>query len=225
MKPQPTCEDLLDLIPAYSIGATDDDETRQIEEGLSRCPDLADELAQYLSLDDLMADAAPTLIAPPAILANLLASAKATLPRQRRNFPLWQLVAACLALVLVVSNVYWAQRLNNEAVREIALAVPANNPSATGSGRVVWSSQAETALLVAENLPLLTPDSSYQAWLRRGETRINLGVFRVDEKGNGTLSFPVSHLVGAFDALGITTEPLNGSDAPTTPAVIRWSSA
>lgn len=224
MNTKTDCEQLLDLIPAYSIGATDNDETRLVEEGLTRCPDLATELANYQSIHDLVADAIPTLTPPPAILANLLASAKAS-PRKRRVVPLWQMAVACLALVLVVSNAYWIQRLNNEAVREITLAVPATNPDATGNGRVVWSSQSENAVLIAENLPLLSPDSAYQAWLRRGDIRINLGVFRVDEKGNGTLSFPVSNLVGTFDVLGITTEPLNGSDAPTTPAVIRWSSS
>jgi len=68
----PSCEELLALIPAYAIGATDPEETRLVEAHLTACPELAAELKAFQALDgepvkpaDRGTDCAATLTPPP----------------------------------------------------------------------------------------------------------------------------------------------------------------
>ncbi|MBC6957755.1 MAG: anti-sigma factor, partial [Anaerolineae bacterium] len=90
---------------------------------------------------------------------------------------------------------------------------------------VIWTADWGEAVLIAQNFPELTPDAAYQAWVRRGEMLLSLGVFRVDETGRGMLAFDATLLGDTFDVLGVTREPLNGSPGPTSDPVVRWQSS
>lgn len=48
------CSEVLALIPAYSIGATDPVETQRVESLLPQCPEAIAELADYMALSDAM---------------------------------------------------------------------------------------------------------------------------------------------------------------------------
>ncbi|MDX1990978.1 MAG: anti-sigma factor [bacterium] len=82
LEPQPTstqtdCSRLRDLLPAYSIGATDPDETAWVESVLPACPEVADELAEYASLSKAL-NFTIALSSPPAALHDkVLAAARA----------------------------------------------------------------------------------------------------------------------------------------------------
>ncbi len=71
---QPDCETLRALIPAYSVGATDPEETALVEQLLPLCPEGAAELDEYLALSQAMLYSAPAA-KPPAHLHDKLMAA------------------------------------------------------------------------------------------------------------------------------------------------------
>jgi anti-sigma-K factor RskA len=63
----------------------------------------------------------------------------------------------------------------------------------------------------------------FQLWLRKDDVRLSAGVFQVDATGSGTLVFHVPEPLDTLDALGITTEPVGGSEGPTGQGVVRFA--
>ncbi len=227
-------EHLRELIPAYVIGATDADETRLVEAGLVDYPELAEELREYQRMNDALAESVPAMMPPPEMLGNLLAAAREVrpapaikvLPRPtpRRVAVSWRWIAACLTLFLVLSNAFWLYRASVPTVREIVFQ---GNPEAELIGlrcRIIVSPSSESAIMIAENFPVLGAGQAYQVWMRRDGEVVSLGVFRVDAQGDGLLSFTADAINQPFDSIGITIEPLDGSAQPTTPSVVRWKS-
>lgn len=127
------CEQVLALIPAFALGATDPEETLFVQAGLARCPQAVAALAEYTELSEhLSLGVAP--IAPPDGLADRLQLALGhqsqeaqTSARERQPLiadpppwlaRLWRspgfgFAAAALALaLLLLSNVYWESRYN-----------------------------------------------------------------------------------------------------------------
>ena len=138
---QSDCETLRALIPAYSVGATDPEETALVEKLLPLCPEAAVELDDYLALaqainytvplvqppaalhDKLMAaisttstpKAAPVSIAAPAIAPRVAPPAPmraASRPRTLRLNRVFGGLAAVAAALLIISNVYWVSQVN-----------------------------------------------------------------------------------------------------------------
>ncbi len=216
------CEQLSELIPAYSIGATDEDETRQVEDGLKRCPELVVELNRYTEMTDLFAHTLPPMTPPAEMLGELLMNAKKLRPKRVYRIGWAGAAVASLILILAVSNIYWFTRLNTETIREINFQTAVNGEETNAKCRLILSKTSNDAVLIASNFPILTDDKAYQAWVHRDGSIISLGIFRVDENGNGALAFTSDTLNQSFDSLGVTIEPVGGSPAPTSQPVVRW---
>ena len=79
-KPEPPnepCEMVMGLVPAHSIGATDDDEVNVVNALLADCPHAAAELANFSRLAEALHYSAPPVTAPPTLAARLLAATAA----------------------------------------------------------------------------------------------------------------------------------------------------
>jgi anti-sigma-K factor RskA len=61
------CEAAVELVPAYSLGATTPDEGRLVERMLPHCPDAARELAEYRALAGDLLRLIPPVEAPPPV--------------------------------------------------------------------------------------------------------------------------------------------------------------
>lgn len=217
------CDSLRELIPAYSLGATDPDETRQVEAGLKDCPGLAEELAEFQASLIGLARAVPQVDPPAAVLEGLM---QRVTPRRTSRRGWWLAAAAVLGLIFVVNNLYWIDRLNQaEQKNARALSLPAaDNGQASGAtAAVLWTPNGGEAVLTANSFPAVEAGRVFQGWVRRGTTVQSLGTFQVNADGSGVLIFDAALLEGAFDALGVTIEPTGGSDGPTSPPVVRWS--
>lgn len=242
------CEELLPLIPAYAIGATDDDETRLIKAALADCPALVEELRAFQAVGEALAEGVPAMPPPPMMLGNVLAAARearpavpqtqlalpltvtktpAALPAKKSRRIPWALVAACAAFFLIVTNAFWLYRASTPTVREITLRGVDDSGQVVASlrCRIIVSPNSESAVMVAENFPVLDDTSTYQVWLRRDGEINSLGVFQVDAAGSGLLIFTADVLAQPFESIGVTVEPLGGSTEPTTPSVVRWQSS
>jgi anti-sigma-K factor RskA len=155
-------------------------------------------------------------------------------PRVVSQNRFWIGAAAALLVLLIGSNAYWATvtseirqsqaafidqldqqnvliaGLTSGNVMQVAL-----NPS-EGNARVFWSTQEQVAMLATEGLPTLSQDQTYQLWLITGDTPISAGTFIVDDTGRAILFFDPAQNMSEYDAVGISTEPAGGSEAPTT---------
>jgi hypothetical protein len=252
--PTDPCEQLRALLPAYSIGATDDNETRLVEQLLTECPEVAPELEDLAALSQAMLFTAPPM-QPPAQLGSkiLAAAAGPTLvqplpaPPRRAFNPLIAGLAAVAAL-LILSNVYWITQIDglrrqqqealnlldqrNEAlvvasaadVRQIPLVTTAAGDTTLAT--VLWSPTYQTAVLRAEALPALEANRDYQLWLiPDGANPISAGTFRVDAAGEGVYVFQSNTPLDQFAAVGVSNEPTGGSPQPTTNPIAVGQSA
>jgi anti-sigma-K factor RskA len=138
MPKQTDCETLRDLLPAYSIGATDPEETALVESLLDSCPEVIDELKDYQSLSRALLFTTPDAQPPAALHDRLMAAAQphSAPPQSASTQPMsaqpngiapdfgtpvkrsrvnhWLAFAAvAAAALLLVSNVYWISRVND----------------------------------------------------------------------------------------------------------------
>lgn len=74
-------------------------------------------------------------------------------------------------------------------------------------------------MLSVANLPPLTADQTYQAWLIVEGTPVSAGTFQVDASGSASHSVSGAQ-PGAFDAVGVSIEPVGGSEQPTPDQII-----
>jgi anti-sigma-K factor RskA len=246
------CDSIRELIAAYSIGATDRDETALVEAGLAECPEVAAELAEYLALADEMLFTAPAADAPvrreswmPPLPATPPQFAPTPVERPRRWWGRQLGIAAVAVAVigLTVMNVTWFTRLNElqdnqrqllarlDEQQALLAAVGAGSAeeiqlTATEDGQagshatILWNPQHQIGSVFVFDFPVLEHDRAYQLWGVRDDRAFSLGTFHVDEQGNGELVFHSSEPLDSFDALGISTEPAQGSSQPTTPHLV-----
>lgn len=83
------------------------------------------------------------------------------------------------------------------------------------------SDRGTIALLAVLNLPPLPPHQEYQVWLVQGGRKYPAGLFTVDSTGYAqTVIIPVVPLA-EIDGIGITIEPVGGSEGPTGINVLK----
>lgn len=145
-------------------------------------------------------------------------------PAARRPRGAWILSAAAVVLLVVVGGLVVANRSNDDgvspevAMREIALEA-ANQPGSrtgqlTDAGntmavQVVVDTQGH-AFLMADVLPALDDEHTYQLWAAEGDQMVSLGLLG---------SAPTMSVVGvdqAVTTLALTVEPVGGSTGPTS---------
>jgi anti-sigma-K factor RskA len=248
LKARQPCEQVLELLPAYVIGATDPEETAFVKANLAACPEAAAVFPSYQRLVEQMRVDVPQ-IEPSADLEERLmkrlssgpSAARPAVRRSRSGFPI--LAAAAAALVLLVgSNFYWLLRVNHLAQENDALAVQLQQEQDSSNAlaslaQAQWRRLEGTqdsnvlALVIWEDhdcflytlgMPSLPPDKVYQLWLVESNDRhVSAGTFRVDERGRGVLTCNAPEDFQQFARMGITAEPMGGSTDPTSDPVAQ----
>lgn len=232
------CDAIRELIPNYAFGLTDSEETRLVESNLASCPEAADQLADFRRIQAEMRVGVPQVEPPPQLAERLMAAiatpAKVEKPHRPHIHRLWWAVAAAV-IALIITNVYWLNRVNGLSEREKALAaqitqpnsfvlastanlrwvrLPPSQQNADTSAFMMWNAESEIGLLYARGFPKLEAGKTYQLWLTRGEEKVSAGTFRVDADGQGALLFHVTEPIDKYTWARITAEPENGSDTP-----------
>lgn len=108
--------------------------------------------------------------------------------------------------------------LNDPAVGWYALA---GSPS---RGQLWASPGGRTGCLVAQGLPDLGDDQTYQIWLVRGTQRLDGGVFDA-HGGSAWVLLEEEQPLAAYELIMITVEPLAGSAWPTGREVMHGTLA
>jgi anti-sigma-K factor RskA len=70
------------------------------------------------------------------------------------------------------------------------------------------------AILMAENLPPVSEDEVYEAWLIRDDIPESAGLF--EPSAGGIAATPVEGSLEGADAVAVTVEPSGGSPTPTS---------
>jgi anti-sigma-K factor RskA len=219
---------LLDLIPAYALGALDIEERAEVEALLATDAEAQQMLAEYQAVaDDLIltvtprsTTAEPTLIPPPAK------------PNLRRQTPVWlPLVAAAAMVAIVVAAVLLlrpqseppsdpAQRYQwivaQENVRRIPIA--AADPALSTHGELVLTSDGKYGVIEVRQLPEIHNNQTYQLWLIDDQGAHSGGIMDFSQPhGSNYISLPLEKAADDYDAFGMSIEPEGGSPDPNGP--------
>ena len=226
-------EHILDLIPAYTLGALDAEEAQEATRHLEGCPVCQAELNLYRQMTAELALASPPRNPPEHLKARLINQIHLPVdqvpPIRTQKFwqrigrlsPVWSLTSMVLVLVLAVSNlVFWQQsRQLQTRMHTLALSNTSAAPGATGL--LVLSVDGERGTLVVDGLPSLGETHQYQLWLIDQGQRTSGGVFSVGKKGYGYLWIKSPAPLNSYDSFGITIEPYGGSPGPTGEKVLH----
>jgi anti-sigma-K factor RskA len=237
-------ETIVELIPAYALGALDPEEAGAVRQHLATCSGCQDELAVYAAVADSLVLAAPDASPSPSLKDRLMAEvqarptpdAAARVPRASLGQPIWALlqglaawprwrpVAAIVILALVASNLLLWRQANpppdqSSSWRRIPLTGTEEAPEATGV--IYISEDGQKGTLIVDRLPQLGADQQYQLWLILDGQRASGGVFSVPGDGYLSLRIKSDRPLRDFVAFGITIEPAGGSPGPTGARVLE----
>jgi anti-sigma-K factor RskA len=145
-------------------------------------------------------------------------------PAARRPRGAWILSAAAVVLLVIVGGLVVANRSGDDGVSpEVAMERLANeaasqpgartgqltDPESTMAVKVVVDTQGH-AFLMADVLPALDDEHTYQLWAAEGDQMVSLGLLG---------SSPTMSVVGvdpSVTTLALTVEPIGGSTGPTS---------
>ncbi len=232
-------EELLDLIPAYALGALDPDEHAEVEALLAADAEARHLLADYERLTSMLALAAPARSAPAGLQDDLRRRLAANRLPNVRPYPrlpwLSVMVGVAAALLVAVVGLLAVLRTPADPGAELYQRIVAD-PGArryplepglqeTTSGELVASADGRAAVIRVQTLPPIEPDQTFQLWLADGDGVSSGGLFRFDDPaGPNYLIVPLEKPVEQYRAFGLSLEPAGGSpysDRPTGPRVLR----
>ncbi|GGF19153.1 anti-sigma factor [Subtercola lobariae] len=154
--------------------------------------------------------------------------------------PMGVLVAAAAAVALfvgggVVGNALTSntpstsQDASASSLAQIfsAADVKSTHSSIEGGGQatVVWSGKTGAAAIVAQGMPSLPSNKTYEAWFINGSTGVATPAGTFVPGGDATTWHVLSGTMTTGDTIGLTVEPAGGSQAPTTNPILAVSSA
>ena len=242
-------EELLDLIPAYALGALDEDERTEFETWLEDDPEAQAILSDYHAVVGHLLTLVPLHPAPDHLLADLrqrlaasprggAAAKRGILPKRWMG---WVLAAAALLVVAIVGILLVLSGSVNEATptpgaaelytRLVAQSsssqytIVAGEVDADVSGNLIISSDGKQAVLCIWYLPSITSDQTFQMWLiDTNGARTSGGLFRAEPSQEVLyIQVPFDQPVTAYKGVGVSLEPAGGSpyaDRPTGPRVL-----
>lgn len=231
-------EHVFDLLPAYSLGCLDEEESMLVLRHLESCKVCQGELESYQSVTDRLGFAAHGGTPPPElkqkILKNLPSSQKQiSQPKERSSWGRlagfgalsFGLVGLVIICALAFSNIFLWQQVNHlrgalpaQDFQIVSLSSTDFAPEA--SGILVISANGKHGTLVVNELPQLDPEQQYQLWLIKDGKRTSGGVFSVGEDGYGSLWVGSKTPLADYSGFGITIEPEGGSPGPTGEKVL-----
>ena len=232
-----SAEQIMELLPAYVLGALDEEDKQLVAEYLAACQLCQTEWQAHQAVFAQLALSAPEAAPPPALKERLMARIRSEVspppvrlrpPQQQpaagfwpRLAPVWGVASLLLIIVLIASNLLlWRQfSQRSEPVMQVVNLFGAGQaPGARGV--IVITNDGRRGRLVVEGLPPLGAQQQYQLWLVKDEQRDSGVVFPITPDGfwSGTIEAPEPLL--NYLRFDITVEPEGGSANPTGAPVL-----
>lgn len=235
---------VLDLIPAYALGALDESERAQVEALLAHSDAARHVLLEYEQMLGGLALTVPMQHAPDGSTAAFMIrlqqheqresqhrSIRSQRPRQWR--PVWVLAAAALVIVLAGIGL-WRLRVGSQpdtlakinaiktdpAVHAVALKPTDASTSGTLSVVLYGTPDGADAVIDRQQLPALPTGEQYELWMiPNGQLPIGLPAFDPAPPNQPDQTALLVHLpgpMGSYQVVALTVEPRGGSSQPTT---------
>jgi hypothetical protein len=246
-----TCEEQRGLMAAAALG--DGGLAEETRRHMELCPACAQAYREFVAVARVLPLDAPEVAPPPSLRARVIAAAEAEpaaapraapaprpAPRRRAVGP-WPAFAAAFALVVALLG--WNLQLRGQVESQSAqlarsrqgwqdTIVLFNDPElrwyevrGEPAHGTFWSTPGGTvACLMAQDLPGIAEDQTYQVWLGTGAGAVSGGTFDA-RNGNGWVIVKADRPVEAFESLTVTVEPAAGSRAPSGPLVLAGTFA
>jgi anti-sigma-K factor RskA len=228
-------ETLLDLIPAYALGALDSEERTEFEAWLATDAEGRRLLTEYQAVTDSLVLMTPAHHAPAHLtddlrrrLAESSAHASVVLPRPARQLSFLRPLAAVAVIALVlVAVLFWsatrvdapngsgaqlfAQLAEAENVRRVALAPSEGHDQLAGE----FVSDGERAVIEVWELPPLDSNQTFELWLVDESGPKSGGLIEAAPSGEPTyIVVPLDKPLDEYQGIGVSIEPEGGSPEP-----------
>ncbi len=243
---------MLDLIPAYALGALDPDERAEFEAWLATDPEAQQLLAEYQALADPLVMMTPLRQAPAHLEVDLrrrLAESRGQTPRGTSRAWRWRPLAVAAALALVAAVVLvlsalpvaapndgtptpditldeaaqlFAQLRQEENVRRIALTPSEGQDQLAGE----FVSDGNQAVIQVWRLPVLSDDQTFEVWLVDEGGPQSGGLVEAAPPDEPTyILVPLDKPLDEYQGFGVSIEPAGGSpeQGPTGPRIFGVS--
>lgn len=221
-----TCEEVRDLIPAYTLGTATVTEIATIENHLVEC-DLHDDLAGLRAVAILLGASAESIVPPEALKERIISRAagsrvndsrviRPTGIRRYRRLMLANPLAAMLVVALGVMVVWNITLMSAESLEKFVHYYWGNDNDWMRIETVLGDSGAAVSLGGVERLD---DTHRYHLWTTRGDEILFVGEFNVNPEGKWAGEFDFVFEEG--DRVWMTQEPASGSEQPTGEAVLK----
>lgn len=223
------CAQRVDAAP-YVLGALDEPESFRTH--LATCMICQEDVAELQAVADALPTTVPSVRAPRALVASVLARARSEAellkaagpesdrpPRRAKRWRSRQMtlaiagaIAACAATAAIVINTGSSP---HERVISAQIAT-----SIRGAHASLYQIDNRSHLVVS-GMPQPALGKIYEVWLNRGgpSPQPTDALFSVTSRGSGSVAVP-ENLHGVKEVM-VTSEPLGGSTHPTSPPLIR----
>ncbi len=180
-----------------------------------------------------IADAAGVVDAPNAD-KSVAGSAERRAETRWFSRPVTVLVAAAAAALLfvggtVVGAQFSTPNLADTEAQSLAVLTGASDLqrataqiSGGGEATLVWSLDQRKSAILVRDLPRLPRDKTYQLWYIGEDGPIDAGTF--ESSATATSWRVLDGQMSAGDTVGVTVEPVGGSEQPTTDPILKISS-
>lgn len=229
-------ETLLDLIPAFALGALDDDDRAAVEALLATDDEARRLLAGYETISEALVLAAPARRAPAHLGADLRARLAArretpqpapalsvvpTSARRSALVRLWAPLAAVAAVLAVVAGVVLnrqpvsdggAQLYAQLAAQAGVRRVPVTSDFDALNGDIVIAPDGTRAVIKVARLPAIESNQTFQLWLVDESGSADGGLLDfASTEGPNYIVVPLAKPAGEYRAFGVSIEPAGGS--------------
>lgn len=213
-------EEMHDLAAAYALDALDDVERGRFETHLAGCEACRREVAGF---GDALADMSSRSPAqpPPGMRDRVLARIEETPQESSRNGAQrsrnFVMVAAAAVVAVVAVAALLVGGVFDDPVGKVLAADDARiitlESEVVEEAVLTFSPGLGQAVFAARQLPPVGPDETYELWLIDDDGPTPAGLFTPHEDGSVTVLVEGEVFSGV--TLGLTVEPVAGSDAPT----------
>ncbi|HET6550013.1 MAG TPA: anti-sigma factor [Solirubrobacter sp.] len=220
-----------DAAGAYVLGALPDEERAAYAAHLATCATCQAEVQELQVAAEALPASAPPMKPPDALKARIMAEvereaallASATEPRREVKRPRWRLrwptgaVAALACAALLVGLGAGALVFGGAGGETFRFKPDPSLPQASATLEMT----GDGATIVADKLPAPPSGKTYMVWLvREGESAPQPTSALFTPRSDGTATASVAGDMDGVDAVLVNTEPLGGSQEPTSPALL-----
>jgi anti-sigma factor RsiW len=235
---------VIELLPAYALGAADADEVEQVEAHLPECLACQAELGAIQEITDdlplaiaevepraalqqqLMSRIEPSQTTPGPLLQISRWQQMTAVFRQHKTMAFSQLALLALAAVLLVSNILLWQQVNElesdpEPDRMQAIQLTSTGIIPNADGFLTISADGLSGAIILDQVPQLEEEQQYQLWLVKDGERTSAALLSVDELGYGGNRVRAPQSLFNYAWAEITIEQAEGSSQPTSDVILK----